>query len=191
MRQPAHKTHRVGEQHGLTTGQRQASRGGVERGKEAILHKYTRCGERIEQCRLASVGVTHDGDRRQPTTVSALTLLEARTTKVLQLTFQFGDALHDATTVYFELCFTRATRTNTATLLAECSRNSSSQTRQAVTRHCQLHLRLTFKRVRVLSKNIENDCSAIECSTTQQLFQVVLLCWRQLVIKHHGVGIDL
>ena len=74
MRQLANETHCVAEERVLIGRQINASRGGIERGKEFILSQHFRAGERVEQRRLAGVGVAHDGRQRPLAALAALAL---------------------------------------------------------------------------------------------------------------------
>jgi hypothetical protein len=44
--------------------------------------------------------------------------------------------------------------------------------------------------VRVLGEDVEDHRGAVERGATEQLLQVELLRRRQLVVEHHGVGVD-
>src|SRR3546814_20267175 len=51
-----------------------AASGRVQGGEQRVLHEHTRSGERIEQTRLARVGVSDDGDRRDVAMQATCTL---------------------------------------------------------------------------------------------------------------------
>ena len=46
------------------------------------------------------------------------------------------------------------------------------------------------ERVGVLGEDVEDHGGAIDGGAPEQTFQVVLLCWGQLVVEHDGVGVD-
>ena len=108
-----------------------------------------------------------------------------------QVALQLGDAPHDAPTIDFQLGLaTTETTAHTAALLREVGLGAAAQARQAVAQQGQLDLRLAFQGVRVLGEDVEDDGSSIERRTTEHLLQVVLLRRAQLVVEHHGVGVD-
>ena len=76
--QAADEADRVGEQHRLAAGQRQAAGGRVERGEQPVLDQHAGLREAVEQGRLAGVGVADDGDGGQAAAVAALALQVAR-----------------------------------------------------------------------------------------------------------------
>ena len=55
--QLADEADRVGQEHGLAAGQREAAGGGVERGEEPVLDEHAGVGEPVEQRALAGVRV--------------------------------------------------------------------------------------------------------------------------------------
>ena len=74
VRQAADEADGVGEQHRLAAGQREAAGRRVERGEQAVLGQHAGVGQRVEQRRLAGVGVADDRDGGEPAAVALLAL---------------------------------------------------------------------------------------------------------------------
>ena len=75
--QAAHEADGVGEQHRLAAGQGEAPGRRVERGEQAVLGQHAGVGERVEQRRLAGVGVADDRHRGEAAAVALLALQRA------------------------------------------------------------------------------------------------------------------
>ena len=96
----------------------------------------------------------------------------------------------ESTAVDFELRFTTALPSTDTTTLTRKLIALSTKSWKSIADLRQFDLCLAFEAVRVLSENVEDDRCAINRRTTQQLFEVALLCRRKLIVEHHGVGID-
>jgi hypothetical protein len=92
--------------------------------------------------------------------------------------------------VDLELCFTTTLPSTDATTLTRKLIALSAQARKSIANLRQFDLRLTFKAVRVLTKDVKDDRGSINRRTAQQRFKVSLLSRREFVIEYHGVGID-
>src|SRR6185437_4547901 len=77
----------------LASAQAQRARGRVERVEEAVAHTDLRAGERVEQRRLAGVGVADQRDRRQRGALALGALHGARALDVLEAPAKGGDAV--------------------------------------------------------------------------------------------------
>src|SRR5687768_10025765 len=105
-RQRANESDRVVDYYFLFARQTQAARSRIERGKHALLGVYVALGQCIQEGRFAGVGVTHDRDHWKSLSCSSFATFLTALSLCLDLTFQTIDAIADAATIGFELCFT-------------------------------------------------------------------------------------
>ena len=191
VRQSAHESDGVGEQHRLTARQRQPARGRVERGEQAVLDEHAGVGQPVEQRRLAGVGVADDGDVGEPAAPAALALQRAGGGELLEIGLELGDPAHDPPTVDLELGLAAAEAgADAAALLRQVGGATAAQARQPVAQQRQLDLGLALERVRVLGEDVEDHRRAVDRRAAEQLLEVELLCRRQFVVEHDGVGVD-
>ena len=113
--------------------------------------------------------------------------------QVRQVVLELGDAAHDAAAVDLELGLARATVRVPMPPLC-CDRlplRAAPEAGQAVAQQRQLDLGLALERVGVLGEDVEDDRGAVDGRAAEQLLQVELLGRAELVVEHHGVGVDL
>ena len=189
--QTAHEADRVGEQHRLAPGQRQAAGGRVEGGEQAVLRQHAGVGEGVEQARLAGVGVADDRDRGQPAALALLALEVTRAGQLLEVDLELGDAAQHAPAVDLELGLAAAEAgADAAALLGEPGSGAAAQARQAVLEQRQLDLRPALQGVGVLGEDVEDHRRAVDGGAPEQALEVVLLGRGQLVVEHDRVGVD-
>ena len=102
MRQLADEAHRVGDQV-VAVAVAERARGRVERLEEAVAHRDVGVGERVQQRRLAGVGVAGQRDQRQVGAHPAGALRAARARHAVDAPAQRLDALADHAPVDLEL----------------------------------------------------------------------------------------
>ena len=67
---------------------------------------------------------------------------------------------------------------------------ATAQTWEPVAQQREFDLCLALQGVRVLAEDVEDHRGAVERRASEQLLQVELLARLQLVVEHHGVGVD-
>jgi hypothetical protein len=174
VRQLAHETHRVGEEHDLAAGQRQTSRAGVEGREEPVLHHHAGVGETVEQRRLAGVRVAHERHLALARALAGPALGAARVAQRPQLPLQAGHASQQAPAVDLELRLARSTGADATGLLREGA-PAAAQARQAVAQQGQLDLRLSFLAAGVLGEDVEDHRRAVDGRASEDLLEVALL----------------
>jgi hypothetical protein len=180
----------VGEEQ-LTTGRKlQLARGRVEGRKELLLGAHAGVRERVEQRRLAGVGVADDGRRLQLCPASTGALLVALVADLLDLTVEVTDALADAAPLDLDLLLTETTArphpTSPTTNLAVVG-VGTDQPRQEVMQACGLDLKPAFVRPRVLGKDLEDDLRPIQDSGLDLELEVSLLARAQVLVADDNV----
>ena len=104
--QPPHEADGVRHQRLPAPLQLELADGGVEGGKQSVLHQHIGIGQRVEESGLAGVGIAHDGNNGQSGTSARLGSRVPGAVEVAQLTLELGDAILDSPPVRFELCLT-------------------------------------------------------------------------------------
>src|SRR3546814_1778940 len=79
--------------------------GRVERGEQLIARDHVRCGQPVEQRRLAGIGVADQRDYRIGHALARLAVQAAGALHLLQVTLQAYDPLVDPPPIQFELRF--------------------------------------------------------------------------------------
>src|SRR5882724_2959008 len=100
-------------------------------------------------------------------TFAALPLDGARFAQRFKLALEPGDPFLHATTIDFQLCFTRTAHADSAGLTRKVFPHAS-QARQKILQLRQLDLQTAFATARALGKNIENQLRAIEDLAREQ-----------------------
>jgi len=132
----------------------------------------------------------------EPATTPALALGRAVPADVLQFGLELVDAPHQATSIDLELRLARSTRTDARRAGGHAARllrqllALAPQTRKSVPQQRQLDLGLALLAVCVLGEDVENHRRAVDGRAAEHFFEVELLCRRQLVVEHDGVGVD-
>ena len=108
---------------------------------------------------------------------------------VAELGLQLVDTPLDAPAVGLQLGLPRPSGADPPGLLAEPP--APAQSGKPVAELGQLHLGLALLAAGVLGKDVENHRGAVDGGATEDLLQVELLGRAQLVVEHHGVGVEL
>jgi len=95
----------------------------------------------------------------------------------------------DFSAVRFELGFTRASRADATAELRHFNA-VSCQARHHVVQLRQFDLQLAFTGSRVPRKDVEDKLRAIDYPALNNLFDVALLGWAEIVIEQEHIGID-
>jgi hypothetical protein len=103
--------------------------------------------------------------------------------------FDVPHASRDFPAVRLQLGFTGASRANAAAKLRHFNA-VSCQARHHVVQLRQLDLQLAFPGSRVPRKDVEDELRAIDHPPLDNLFDVALLGWTEVVIEQEHVGID-
>ncbi len=115
---------------------------------------------------------------------------------VAQLALELVDATHETAAIDLELGLARTAGADArparrhATGLLRQRPSLATEARQPVAQQRQLDLRLALLAVGVLGEDVEDHRGAVDGGAAQQLLEVELLRGRQLVVEHHGVGVD-
>src|SRR5438874_1767290 len=118
--QRANKTDCVVDYHFLLAWQAEPARSGIEGREHALLGMHLTLRQRIEQSGFSSVGVTDYRDHRQALARSSFATLLAALALSFDFSFQTIDAIANATTIGFELSFTRTSASDAACQAREC-----------------------------------------------------------------------
>ena len=119
MWEAAHESHRVGQQHRLTTRKVQPADRRIERREELILDQRAGVCESIQQGRLARVRVADERELRDLATVTRFALRLARRRELSEIAFQLLNAAQQSPPVDFELRLSGTARADTGALLAQ------------------------------------------------------------------------
>src|SRR5215469_8759154 len=164
------------------------SDGGIERGKHFGRRQYAGAGQRIEQGRLAGVGVTDQRYRRHRSRFPALPLLGSNASNVFELLLDVTNAASNFSPIGLELGFTRTTRADSAPELGHLDA-ASRKARQHVVQLGKFDLQLTFTSARMSRKNVEDELRAVDDTPLNQLFNIALLRGTEIVIKKKNIGV--
>ena len=75
-------------------------------------------------------------------------------------------------------------------MLGQLRFGATTQTWEPISQQRQFDLCLALQGVRVLAEDVEDHRGAVQRRAPEQLLQVELLARLQLVVEHHGVGVD-
>ena len=121
--------------------------------------------------------------------LAAPSLDPAGAVELAQVGLQPGHPLHQAPPVDLELGLARAPGADPTGLLAE-GVTAAPQPRQPVAQQRQLDLGPPFRGAGVLGEDVEDHRGAVDGRPSEDLLQVPLLGGREVVVEHHGVGVD-
>ena len=188
MREVGHEPDRVGDQHDLTTGERQLSSSRVEGLKQAIGGRDIGLSELVEHGRLPGVRVTDQGYVTTPPTLALRSLGLSGLVDVPEISLQPMHAPHQPSSVDLELRLAGTSRPDPTRLLREPAA-PASKSRQSIAQQREFHLCASFGRASVLGKDVEDHRRTIDGSPSKDLLQVPLLGRREPLIEHHGVDV--
>ena len=145
--------------------QPKCARGRVERGEQLVGRQGTRLDQRIEQRRLAGVGVADERDAEGAATLARLALRAALALDLFEPLLHRLDALADHAAVEFDLRFARATAQADAAALALQVRPAPHQARRQVLQARQFDLQLALVALRARGEDVQNDAGAVATPT--------------------------
>src|SRR5579884_162504 len=176
----------VGGQHLAPAGQAPPARGRVQSGEQAILGANPGTGERIEQGRLARVGVAHDGDRRHLGALAAGPLLAPLGAHLFELAFEVLQTAPDAPTLDLDLLLARPGAGPDAAHLAVVV-VGADQAREEMAKLGRLHLQASLTGTGVLSEDVQDQLGPIHHPHAQLPLQVPLLAGAQVLVADDQV----
>src|SRR5690606_1882727 len=162
----------------------------VQRREQSVLDQDTGAGERIEQTRLAGVGVTGDRDGGDGVALALGAFGVAGGSELADLLAQLRHARADAPAVELDLRLTGTARAHTrsagahlATGLAAHRLTPTAQARQEVLELGELDLGLALAALGVLAEDVEDDRGAVDHLDLDDVLEGAALAGSQL-----GVG---
>ncbi len=183
VRQMTNEAHRISNHYRPQVIQIQTTQGGIKRSEKLVRSENRRLGQRVEQRGLASVGVAHQGYKRNISTSTASAGLLTLTTNLFQPLLDLADTHTQQAPVSFKLCLARTAQTNTTLLPFKVS-PAAHQSRAHVIQLSQLNLQLAFVRTRALGKDIQDQSGPIKHTAFERSLEVALLAGRQGVIEN-------
>src|SRR5688572_3152273 len=200
MRQVAHESDGVGQHHvarvGLRLvrthfGQPYAPRGRIQGGEQLVGGVGVGVRKRIEQRRLAGVGIADDRDRKHIAPDARAALHGALLLQLIQLSLQDLDSCCDVAPIELQLLLARTAGLAQAAALALEVAPAAHQPCRKMLQARELHLQLALAGLRALREDLQDQLGAIEHAALQRLLQVALLPGRELVVEHYGGGVEL
>ena len=189
-----HETHRVGEGVDPTVLGGGAPRRRVQGGEQGVLDKDTDSGEPIEQGRLSSIGVAHDGHRRNAITLATSSSGGSCGIHLPETSPQHRDPMADPTSIGLD---TRLTRTTTADTGAAGSSTTSltGETLPPTTQPLfqigelgKFHLGLALGTASMLGEDVEDEGRAIHDLDPHSVLEVAQLGCGEFAVTDDGVG---
>ena len=156
--------------------------------EQAVAHADLGTGERVEQRRLAGVGVADERDRRQRGALALGALHGARALDVLEAALERGDAVAREAAVGLDLRLAGAPRADSAAEALEVG-PQPAHAREVVFELGQLDLQLALGAVRMRGEDVEDHGRAVDDGQADGLLQVALLARGQLVVAGDQVGV--
>ena len=178
---------RVGQQV-AAAGELEAAGGRVEGVEEPVPHPDLGAGERVQQGRLAGVGVAGERDARERGALAAGAHHAAVALQPRQAAAQRRDPVAGEAAVGLDLGLARAPGADPAPEPLEVG-PQAPHPRQVVLELGQLDLELALGRVGVVGEDVEDDRGAVDHRHAQRRLEVALLARRQLVVAGDEVGV--
>ena len=167
--------------------------GRVQRLEEAVANRHFGAGERVQQRRLARVGVAGERDLGHRRRLAALAHDAAGALETPEAPAQRRDAVAGKAAVGLDLRLARAPGADAAVHPARAEAlevgPEAPHPREVVLELCELNLQLAFRRVRVRGENVEDDRRAVDHRDLELGLKVALLPRRQLVVDGHEVRV--
>ena len=170
-------------------GQPHLARRRVERGEELIGGQRARLGQRIEQRRLAGVGVADERDAQRAALLARAALRLVLLLDLLQARLHRLDALADHAPVELDLRLARAAAQADAAGLALEVRPAPHQARGLVLQPRQLDLQLALMALSARGEDVEDQRGAVGHRHAEVLFEVALLRRRQGLVEDDTAGL--
>ena len=184
-RQVGDEPHRVGE-HGLgATRQANGAMGRIERGEQRVLGEHAGAGQRIEQGRLAGIGVADESHGRIGHPRPRFPVQRARAAHLLELGANALDPVADDAPVGFDLGLTGATEKAEAAALTLKVGPGAHEPALLIDEMSKLDLQAPFPRARPRAEDLENESGAVENLGAPRGLQIALLHRGERVIDDH------
>jgi hypothetical protein len=165
---------------------RVSARTGVEGGEYACIRHHARVGHRVEQGGFAALVGSPPCQRPERNRVALPPVRLVRYAR-LQIVAQHLDFAPDSAPVGFEFGFTGTARADSASQTRHLFA-VAGQARLQVHQLGQFHLQAAFPRAGAAREDVEDQLCPIQHSCRQGVFEVALLCGRQIVVEHHQIG---
>ncbi len=178
--QLADEADRVRQQVGAAA-EPQGARRRVERVEQPVADAHVGARERVQQRRLAGVGVAHQRHRRRGRALALGALDRARALDVLEAPAQRCDAVARKAPVGLDLRLARAPRADAAAEPLEVA-PQAAHAREVVFELRELDLQLALRATRVRGEDVEDHRRAVDDRQAERLLHVALLARRQLVV---------
>ena len=187
VRQAVDEPDRVRHQQLAAVRQLHAAHQRIERDEQRVRRDRVAAGQRVEQRRLARVGVADERHRRDRRLVPPLAQLRRGGGGPSSISFrEHADAVADAAAVGFELGFAGAAGADAAAQPRQRVARSD-QPRHQVLELRELDLQLAFARPRAAREDVENELRAIDDLAIERVLEVAQLRRRQLVVEDDDV----
>ena len=157
--------------------------------EEPVAHADVRPGQRVQDRRLAGVGVAGERDVWQVRALALAAHGRPRSPHLLELASQGCDPVAREPAVGLDLRLARASRADAGAEAHEM-RPEAAHPRQVVLELCQLDLQLALGGVRVQGEDVEDHRRAVDDRHAECLLEVALLPRRQLVVARDQVGVE-
>jgi hypothetical protein len=167
----------------------------VEGCEQCVLDEDPGSRERVQQARLAGVGVADDRDTRDVVATALAPLGLADLAHRLDVAAQLGHAVADAPPVQLDLRLTGATATDPdaaggpAADLPRQGLAPSAQAREQVRQLGELDLRLAVPRAGVLREDVEDQGGPVDHLDLELVLELAQLAGRELAVADHGVRV--
>ena len=156
--------------------------------EEAVADPDLGPGERVEQGRLAGVGVAGEGDPGQRGALSPRPHHAAVALQAAEPAAQGGDPVAGEAAVGLDLALTRAPGADPAAEPLEVG-PEPPHAGEVVLELGELDLQLALGRVGVVGEDVEDHRGAVDHRHAQRRLEVALLARRQLVVAGDQVGV--
>src|SRR6185295_771990 len=161
----------------------------VERREQLVGGIHVAVDERVEERRLACVGVADQRDAERLVLLACTPLRAALALDALELLANALDALADHAAIELDLCFARAAaRADAAALPLEVA-PAAHQSRREVLQPRQVDLELAFVAARALAEDLEDEHRANDNGATEVALEVALLRRRQRLVEDDDLGL--
>ena len=170
-------------------GKRQRADGRIERGEQRVLGEHRGAGQRIEQRRLAGIGVADQRHGRIRHALARLPMQRAGAPHLLELLADDVDALADDAAVGLDLGLAGAAEKAEAAALPLKMRPGPDQPALLIDEMGELDLQAPFPRPRPLPEDLEDQTGAVEHLGVPRGFEIALLHGRERMIDDDELGL--
>ena len=166
----------------------------IQRLEQPIVDGDVRIGQRVQQRRLADVGVAGERDSRRFRPLTFLAAYLALLAEILQAPAQERDPAARDAAVGLELRLAWASRPDAGSEGPQTAAEAlemlphAPHARQVVLELCQLDLELSLGAPRMLRKDVEDQLRSIDDACLEGVFERSLLDWVELVVHQEHLG---